>query len=155
MDFQRLIDTLKTDEGFRPVAYWDREQWTYGYGTRAPAEGATITREKAEIELQKHIDIAVDGFKRMFKGQEHKFNEVREECFIQLIFNMGTGRPGGGKGLYGFKNTLAFIFNNANVPWESVADGLKNSLWFSQVGDSGDGEGRGKRIVRQVRTGQI
>jgi hypothetical protein len=35
-----------------------------------------------------------------------------------------------------------------------VADGLKKSLWFRQVGNSGEGEGRGNRIVRQVRTGE-
>ncbi|BCS54791.1 hypothetical protein [Geobacter sp. SVR] len=159
MDQTRLLDTLKQDEGFSSKSYWDKKQWTYGYGCKAPGEGATITREAAKPLLEEHLDTAIAGFKRMFRGHEYKFNEVREEAFIQLIFNMGTGRPDGNEGLYSFKNTLGFIFKNSDVPWASVADGLQRSLWFRQVGKSGDPdgpgpkEGRGERIVRQVRTG--
>lgn len=159
MNNERLLSTLKQDEGFRAKSYWDVKQWTYGYGCRAPGECSTITKEAAEELLQDHLDDAIAGFKRMFKGQEQKFNEVREEAFIQLIFNMGTGRVNGDVGLYSFRNTLGFIFKNRQVPWESVADGLKRSLWFRQIGKSGDTdgpgpeEGRGERIVRQIRTG--
>ncbi|OHD24879.1 MAG: hypothetical protein A2Y38_16235 [Spirochaetes bacterium GWB1_59_5] len=159
MNKDRMMNTLKQDEGFRAKAYWDLKQWTFGFGCKAPSEGATISKKAASVLLEAHLDNAVIGFKKMFKGHESKFNECREECFIQLIFNMGTGRPDGNEGLYSFKNTLSFIFKNKEVPWASVAKGLERSLWFRQVGKSGDPdgpgpkEGRGERIVRQVSTG--
>lgn len=152
MDKDRLLQQLKKDEGFRSVAYWDNKQWSIGYGCRSK-EGATITELQAAILLAEHMHQSIADFNRIFKGHLDKFNDVRAECFVNLIFNMGPGRPGGSEGLLSFKNTLGFIFKNKEVPWDSVADGLEKSLWFRQVCDSGEGEGRGNRIVRQVRTG--
>lgn len=161
MNRERVIGQLKKDEGFRAKAYWDKKQWTYGYGCRAPGKGATISEPDAAKLLEQHIDDAIGHFERIFKGHLHKFNDVRAEAFINLIFNMGPGRKGdtGAGGLQRFVNTLGFIFKNAQVPWSNVADGLKNSLWFRQVKDSGDSDGpgpdkgRGERIVEEVRMG--
>lgn len=156
---QRIIDQLKQDEGFRAKAYWDNKQFTYGYGTRAPRPGATITESQAAALLAQRVDEASADFARIFKTHAQKFNEVRTECFINLIFNMGPGRPGGSEGLQSFKNTLALIFKNKEVPWSDVAENLKKSLWFRQVKDSGDDDGpgpdkgRGTRIVEEIRTG--
>lgn len=151
----RLIQRLKDDEGFRPTAYWDVKQWTYGYGCKAPGEGATITREEASPLIEAHIDQATADFTRIFKDHLQKFNDVRAEAFINLIFNMGPGRPGGSEGLLSFNNTLGFIFNNKDVPWDKVAAGLKSSLWFRQVANSGAPPGRGNRIVKEILTGVI
>lgn len=153
MDRQRLIDQLKEDEGFRAKAYWDLKQWTYGYGCRAPGEFATITREQATPVLERHIDSAIADYERIFKGHTHKFNDVRAEAFVNLIFNMGPGRADGNQGLLSFRNTLNFIFKYKTVEWDKVAKGLEKSLWFRQVGDSGNPPGRGNRIVGEVRTG--
>ena len=148
MNRMRLLQTLKEDEGFRPKAYWDKEQWTYGYGCKAPGEGATITEELACTLLAVNLDTAIAHFNRIFKDHLQKFNDVRAECFVNLIFNMGPGRPGGSKGLLSFKNTLALIFKNKEVPWEQVGMNLQKSLWFWQVGK------RAERIVEEVRTGE-
>lgn len=153
MDRQRIIDQLKEDEGFRELAYWDVKQWTYGYGCRAPGERARISEADASPILEKHVDSAIADFERIFKGHIQKFNDVRAEAFVNLIFNMGAGRPGGNEGLLSFKNTLNFIFKNKEVPWDKVAGGLKASLWFRQVGNSGNPPGRGNRIVEEVKTG--
>lgn len=153
MNKDRLLDTLKSDEGFTPEAHWDNRQWSIGYGCRS-REGATITEPEACDLLVTLMDEAISDFNRIFKGHTQKFNDIRAECFVNLIFNMGPGRPGGDRGLLSFKNTLSFIFNNQEVPWDKVADGLKRSLWFRQVGHSGEGEGRGCRIVRQIATGE-
>jgi GH24 family phage-related lysozyme (muramidase) len=153
MNRQRIIDQLKEDEGFTAKAFWDVKQWTYGYGCRAPGEGAVITKEDATPELEKHVDAAIEDYKRIFKEHLHKFNDVRAEAFVNLIFNMGPGRPDGTQGLLSFKNTLNFIFKYKEVNWSAVASGLKKSLWFRQVGDSGTPPGRGNRIVKEVLTG--
>lgn len=159
MDRQRIIEQLKKDEGFRSKAYWDVKQYTYGYGTRAPGKDATITEPEAAVLLGKRVDEAIADFNRIFKAHLTKFNPVRAECFVNLIFNMGPGRPGGNEGLLSFKNTLGLIFNNKEVPWCSVADNLKKSLWYRQVAKSGDSDGagpdlgRGERIVAEIHTG--
>jgi GH24 family phage-related lysozyme (muramidase) len=150
---QAIIDQLKQDEGFSPLAFWDKKQWTYGYGCRAPGECARISEADASPVLEKHVDAAIADFDRIFKGHEQKFNDVRAAAFVNLIFNMGAGRPGGNEGLLSFKNTLNFIFKNKEVPWDKVAGGLKASLWFRQVGTSGNPPGRGNRIVAEVLTG--
>lgn len=156
---QRLMEQLKRDEGFRSKAFWDKKQWTYGYGCRAPGEGATITEPAAAKLLEAHVDAAIADFNRIFKDHLKKFDEVRAECFVNLIFNMGPGRPGGGEGLLSFVNTLKLITARKTPSWGAVADNLKQSLWFRQVKDSGDDDGpgpdkgRGERIVEEIRYG--
>jgi hypothetical protein len=161
MDRARLFQRLKDDEGFRAVAKWDVKQFSYGYGCRAPGAGATITEPAAAKLLEQRMDGAIDDFNRIFVGQVQKFNDIRQEAFINLIFNMGPGRPGGSEGLLSFHNTLGLIFKTKDVPWDQVANGLKSSLWFRQVRGSGDDDGpgpdkgRGERIVAEVLTGSI
>ena len=159
MDKVRLLKQLKDDEGFRSKSYWDKKQWSYGYGCRAPGEGSTITEPEASKLVEAHMNDSIAHFERIFKDDLVKFNDVRAECFVNLIFNMGPGRPGGSEGLLSFKNTLGLIFKNKYVPWTDVADNLKKSLWYRQVRDSGDSDGpgpdkgRGARIVEEIRTG--
>lgn len=144
---QRLIEQLQKDEGFVPRAKWDIKQWSYGYGTRAPHKDALISKAEALIELNKHADIAVKGFLEIFKNDLDKFNEVRAEAFVNMIFNMGAGSSKAG--LRSFKKTLSLIQDYDEVNWEVVSKELANSKWYSQVGD------RAKRICRQIKTGEI
>lgn len=153
MNREQIINQLKEDEGFRELAYWDKKQWTYGYGCRAPGKCSRISEADALPLLENHVDTAIAHFQRIFNGHTHKFNDVRTGAFVNLIFNMGPGMQGGSSGLLSFKNTLNFIFKSSLPDWEKVAAGLKASLWFRQVGDSGTPPGRGNRIVAEVRTG--
>ena len=153
MNRDRLMQQLKDDEGFQPVAKWDNKQFSYGYGCKAPCAGAKISEPAAAQLLAQHMDQAIADFNRIFAKDLVKFNDVRAEAFVNLIFNMGPGAPGGSEGLLSFHNTLGFITKNKEVPWQSVANGLKASLWFRQVGDSGAPPGRGNRIVAEVATG--
>lgn len=157
----RLLAQLKDDEGFAPRARWDVKQFSYGYGCRAPGEGTTITEPEAARLLEKKMRESVGYFHAIFADHLHKFNDVRAEAFVNLIFNMGPGKKGDPRrgGLQSFVNTLGLITDYPTVDWGRVADNLSASLWFRQVRNSGDDdgtgpdEGRGVRIVRQVRTG--
>ena len=44
---KKIALLFKNDEGFQPVAKWDIKQWSYGYGCRAPGEGAVIAESAA------------------------------------------------------------------------------------------------------------
>ena len=75
-DKTRIREQLKEDEGFRQRAYWDRKQWTVGFGTKG-TKGEVITREKAAERLDKHIEIAERDFDVLFKGHEEKFISIQ------------------------------------------------------------------------------
>jgi len=141
-----LIAQLKKDEGFRARPYWDISQWTYGYGCEAPSKDAVITEFAASALLLKRTQQSVDEFFKLFKGHEHKFNVVRQECFINMLFNMGLGNAQ--KGMKSFVNTLAHIFDYDEPDWSRVSYNLTQSKWYRQVGS------RAVRICKEVKTGQ-
>jgi lysozyme len=142
MNIQRIIDRIKDEEGFRPVAYWDRKQWTYGYGCKAPGEGATISEPDAEELLWKHILIAVGGFVDLFLGVPTPINEVRQECLVDMIFNLGED------GVRKFRQMVADIMDKDPDDWKEISQHAGESLWYGQVGN------RAKRIIRELATGE-
>lgn len=61
LNSNEYLDFIKDKEGFRDTAYKpidSEEHYTIGWGNYSPdiKEGDTITREEAEIQLQKNID---------------------------------------------------------------------------------------------------
>lgn len=61
LNSNEYLDFIKDKEGFRDTAYKpidSEEYYTIGWGNYSPdiKEGDTITREEAEIQLQKNID---------------------------------------------------------------------------------------------------
>lgn len=147
---ERLIAQIKNDEGFSPVAFWDIKQWTFGYGCKAGGQGDTITEPEASDILTHRIEQSIQEFSQVFPGElQKKFNDVRTEAFINLLFNLGMGsrsHPDRG-GLLSFKNTLSYIYDYLEVDWKKVADGLRSSKWFTQVGK------RGIRICNEIERG--
>ena len=144
-----LLAQLKKDEGFSPKAFWDVKQYTYGYGCLAPNANATITEPKAAAYLERRVEQSIREFYLVFAGHEQKFDDIRAEAFINMLFNLGMGvkgHPAKG-GLYSFINTLALIFNYDSVDWPSVAKRLSQSKWHRQVG------GRAHRIEKEIATG--
>jgi GH24 family phage-related lysozyme (muramidase) len=51
-----MVELIKGFEGFHERPYWDFQQWSWGYGTRAPGSKGTITREQAHRELIAYLD---------------------------------------------------------------------------------------------------
>jgi len=141
VNIERIIERVKQEEGFRPVAYWDRKQWTYGYGCKAPGEGATITEPEAEKLLWRHILVAVGGFVDLFLGVPTPINEVRQECLVDMIFNLGED------GVRKFRNMVREIMDKDPDDWTEISQQATESLWYGQVGN------RAKRIVFELKTG--
>ncbi len=141
MNIERIIERIKKEEGFRPKAYWDRKQWTFGYGCKAPGESATITEPEAEKLLWRHILVAVGGFIDLFLGVPTPINEVRQECLVDMIFNLGED------GVRKFRQMVLDIMDDEGDDWAEIARHASESLWYAQVGE------RAKRIVEELATG--
>ena len=63
---QRLIDEVKSFEGFTAKATWDFHQWTNGWGTKAHRPHEVITHEEADRRLLIELGAAqaqVDHYK--------------------------------------------------------------------------------------------
>ena len=89
-----LIDFIKKEEGFEPVAKWDYKQYTYGYGTRAPGAGATITEADAATALIKEIASAAAAVEAFTPGAPIGV----KQALTDLTFNAGAGWESGGLG---------------------------------------------------------
>ncbi len=137
MNRQRLLEQIKADEGFSKKAFWDNDQFSYGYGCKAPYEGATITEEEAAILLEAEVNEAIGYFHTMFR--HIPMNDVREEALVNMIFNLGPTK------LRQFKKMLSAI---ELQDWDEAARQAQDSLWFLQTG------GRARRIVEELRTGE-
>ena len=93
----KLIDVLKTMEGFRAYPYWDYVQYTVGYGTRCPDDKLAeyskngISKEAAQKLLEKELDSFekdVNNFasKHGLTLQQHQF-----DALVSFSYNCGSG----------------------------------------------------------------
>lgn len=144
-----LVSDLKRDEGLRLKAYPDPltggAPWTIGYGHTGPevVPGLVWTQEQADAALIADIEehnaqlaAALPWIVRL--------DPARRRVLSNMAFNLGIGKPGGTKGLLGFKNTLGMIERGE---YERAADGMLKSLWAKQVGR------RAVRLSNTMRTG--
>ena len=87
---QKIIDVIKDFEGFRSKAYWDNSQWTYGYGTRAPSSGATISRAEAERLLRKVLEENYGKTVNDFcKKNGKQPTQQQFDALLDLTYNVG------------------------------------------------------------------
>ena len=139
MNIERLIAQIKKDEGFSPVAFWDNEQWTFGYGCRAPGEGASVTEPAACAVLADEIQVAIRDFESMYSDCRENIGDVRSEALVNMAFNLGKTK------LLKFRKMNAAIRRN---DWMEAAHQAISSAWYGQVGN------RAKRIVKELATGE-
>lgn len=139
MQWSRLLTTVQAAEGFSAVPYWDNDQWTYGYGCKAPEKEGYISKEEAAALLLEELIEAEKDARVLFPAFD-SFEEPRQEALVEMAFNLGRTK------LLKFRNTLNAI--NADPPrWADAADHALASRWATQV------KGRAVRIAEVLRTG--
>lgn len=114
---------------------------TVGIGRALDVNGISM----AEALYLEHND-ETDGMQqldRVFPWWRN-LDDVRQAVMISLEFNMGVGSALLGTGMQGFKNTMASF---AAGDYAAAANGLRNSKWYTQVGD------RGPRLAKMLETG--
>jgi len=133
---ERLQGQLVRHEGMRLKAYKDTVgKLTIGVGRNLDDVG--ISRDEALLMLDHDIKIARAELLRAFPGFA-SLEEVRFDCLINMIFNLGITR------FKKFKNTIAAIeAEDYNV----AADEMLDSEWARQVGS------RATELSLQMRMG--
>ena len=137
MNRTRLIAQLQLDEGFSPVAFWDNDQYSFGFGCRAEKEGDTITEEAALELLKAEAEVAIADFESIYSHCLFKINDARAEALTNMAFNLGKTK------LLKFRKMNAAIGRN---DWLEAAYQAQESTWYKQVGK------RAQRIVRELST---
>ena len=100
----------------------------------------SLTDDQINALLDADIQSAINKtVKKLYPGFD-SIDPARQVILVDLAFNMGPSR------LAGFKNTNAAI-NSGD--WEKAANELKDSRWYTQVGN------RAKRNVEALRTGKL
>jgi GH24 family phage-related lysozyme (muramidase) len=56
IDAPGMTDLIKNFEGFHDTPYWDFQQYSWGYGTKAPGANGTIDEAQAERELLAYLE---------------------------------------------------------------------------------------------------
>ncbi|HEY9762934.1 MAG TPA: glycoside hydrolase family protein, partial [Trichocoleus sp.] len=79
-------DFIAQFEGFHNTPYWDYQQYTWGYGTRAPGPTGYISQEQAQAELNQRIAQDNATLERLVK-----VSLTPSQCTALLSFQFNTG----------------------------------------------------------------
>ena len=139
MDLERIVAQLMADEGFSPVAFWDNDQYSYGFGCKAPGPSAVISYKEAVSLLEERAEQSIREYQDIFRDAAVEITEVRAEALVNMLYNLGRTK------FMKFRRMLHFL-DKGN--WMQAAYEAQDSLWFKQTGN------RAKRIVRQLATGK-
>ena len=85
-----MVEFIKAREGFSKTAYKDNTQWSIGYGTKSE-EGATITREEAEVALKKELAEVDEALNNFAKSKGLSFTKNEHDALVSFTYNCGTG----------------------------------------------------------------
>jgi lysozyme len=135
INLQRLLNDLKTDEGFSDKLYkCPTGKLTIGYGHNIEDNGISqVIAEQILVE-----DVYYSGYIAIeFVNNFYKLNDVRREVLINMAFNLGNR-------INQFKN-LRNAIEQEN--FEQAGKEMLNSLWAKQV------KGRADRLAKKMVAG--
>lgn len=130
---------LYESEAKVPYAYQDSlGYWTIGVGRLIDKRlGGGLSDDEIEYLLSNDMKKAEVTARKLVKNFD-ALTDNRKVVILDLAFNLGETK------LAKFVNTLKAINEGR---WEDAAEGMKNSLWYVQVGN------RSKKLVQMMRQG--
>lgn len=145
MNYQRLEAQVKQDEGFRAKPYLDSLGYpTIGYGNRkilgrwVNLETDALTEEQATELLRADLYTALRDAQQVF-CRFNQLDHVRQEVLVNMAFILGLPK---------LKKFRHLIRAQKSLDYLQMSIEIEDSLMHRQIGE------RGKRFVRQMRTGR-
>lgn len=137
ISMDKLKSELIRDEGLRLTPYkCTAGKLTIGIGRNIEDKG--ITEDEAHYMLYNDIRECLSDCVLIFGDDWKYFSDARKRVFVNMRFNLGP------KGFRSFKNTIRYAKMR---DWIMVAQNMRNSRWYNQVGD------RAKRLIKMVIDG--
>ena len=87
----RLINYIRATERFTPRAFWDKKQYTNGYGTEASSPEEVVTKAEAETRLQKYLNNAVAKVISYGKDKGYNWSQGQVDALTSFAYNGGIG----------------------------------------------------------------
>ena len=86
---ENAVSLIKDFEGFSPIAYWDVNQWTIGYGTTGYS-GQTITEAAADLALRERLNTINQAINQFTANNNLYLNQYQHDALVSFSFNCGT-----------------------------------------------------------------
>ena len=90
---KRLRDFIIKEEGFRDKAYKDGKYYSIGYGFNDAKykEGDTMSREEADIELDRQLQTREGIYRKRFGSKWDNLSDNQRIALISYGYNTGNG----------------------------------------------------------------
>ena len=86
-----LLAQVRQREGYSATAYWDHQQYSIGYGTRANGPNEVITREEAERRLRAEVASAAATVDAAARSMGFELNDHQRDALTDFAYNVGGG----------------------------------------------------------------
>ena len=84
-----VVSLIKQFEGFNPIAYWDVNQWSIGYGTPG-SQGQTMTEPEADLALRDRLNTINQSINQFAATNNLYLSQYQQDALVSFSFNCGT-----------------------------------------------------------------